>query len=53
MKLPRLAFTVTNWSAVPATVQVGDTGQAISRTFETGDLRVRVVEYSAGYLADH
>ena len=53
MKLPQLAFTVTDWSAVPATVQAGDAGHATSRTFETGDLRVRVVEYGPGYLADH
>jgi hypothetical protein len=53
MKLPALAFTVTDWSAVPTIVQRGDTGRAASQTFESGDLRVRVVEYGAGYLADH
>lgn len=53
MKLPPLPFTVTDWSAIPATAQLGDPGQAVARTFEHGDLRVRVVEYSAGYVADH
>jgi len=31
----------------------GETGQALWRTVSTGDLRMRIVEYSAGYLADH
>jgi hypothetical protein len=53
MKLPQLGFTVTDWSAAPAIVQRGETGQAVSRMFESGDLRVRVVDYGAGYLADH
>lgn len=53
MKLPELAFTVIDWSAVPPSMQGGDPGEAVSRTFEHGDLRVRIVEYSPGYVADH
>jgi quercetin dioxygenase-like cupin family protein len=53
MKIPMLPFTVTDWSAVPPTVHPGETGQATWRTFTIGDLRVRLVEYSAGYVADH
>ncbi|MFI5016143.1 MAG: DHCW motif cupin fold protein [Hyphomicrobiales bacterium] len=53
MKIPALAFTATDWSSVPATEHTGTTGTAIWRTLEIGDVRVRVVEYSAGYLADH
>lgn len=53
MKLPELRFTAIEWSAVPASVQTGDPGEATSRTFEHADLRVRVVEYSPGYVADH
>lgn len=53
MKIPTLPFTVTDWGAVPATVHAGETGEATWRTFTIGDLRVRMVEYSAGYLADH
>jgi hypothetical protein len=34
-------------------VHPGETGEAIWRTFTIGDLRVRQVEYSPGYLADH
>jgi hypothetical protein len=53
MKIPALPFTVTDWAAVPAMEHPGETGFAIWRTLQVGDLRVRVVEYSAGYLADH
>jgi hypothetical protein len=53
MKIPALPFTVTDWSQVSATVHPGETGQALWRTLNIGDLRVRIVEYTPGYLADH
>ena len=53
MKIPALAFTVTDWSAVPPTIHPGETGEATWRSFAIGALRVRLVEYSPGYLADH
>ncbi len=53
MKIPDLPFTVTDWSAVPETRHPGETGHAIWRTLSVGDLRVRTVDYSPGYLADH
>ena len=53
MKIPALPFTVTDWADVPATKHPGETGEALWRSFSVGDLRVRLVEYSPGYLADH
>ena len=53
MKIPTLPFTVTDWSGVPPTVHLGEIGQATWLTFTVGELRVRLVEYSADYLADH
>ncbi|UGX89976.1 DHCW motif cupin fold protein [Bradyrhizobium barranii subsp. barranii] len=53
MKLPASPFTVTDWSKVAPTTHPGETGQAKWRTLNIGDLRVRMVEYSPGYLADH
>jgi hypothetical protein len=53
MKIPELAFTVTDWASVAATEHPGETGRALWRTLDIGDLRVRIVEYTAGYLADH
>ncbi|WP_339026906.1 DHCW motif cupin fold protein [Bradyrhizobium symbiodeficiens] len=53
MKLPTSPFTVTDWSMVSPTTHAGERGEAIWRTLNIGDLRVRMVEYSPGYLADH
>jgi len=48
-----MPFTTIDWSNVEITVHPGETGQATWQTVQTGDLRVRKVEYSPGYLADH
>jgi hypothetical protein len=53
MQLPKTPFTIADWSAVPPTQHAGETGSATWRTLDFGDMRVRMVEYSAGYLADH
>ena len=53
MLMPLLPFTVTDWAKVPAVEHPGARGTSHWRTFTIGELRVRVVEYSAGYLADH
>jgi hypothetical protein len=53
MQFGNLPFTTTDWSTVPATEHPGATGVAVWRTIEAGDIRVRMVEYSPGYLADH
>ena len=53
MELCGIPFETTDWSTVPTTEHEGETGVARWRTRQLGDLRVRVVEYSPGYLADH
>ncbi|AHV93724.1 DHCW motif cupin fold protein [Bordetella holmesii] len=53
MKLQDIPFGVTDWSEVPVTEHPGDTGKALWRTCQFGDIRVRMVEYTPGYLADH
>ena len=53
MKIPPLPFTLTDWSNVPQSRHEGETGHALWRTIDIGDIRIRQVEYSAGYLADH
>jgi hypothetical protein len=53
MKLPPMPFTVTSWKDAPPTHHPGETGDAVWRTLSIGDLRVRLVEYSPGYLANH
>ncbi len=53
MLIDKIPFGVTDWTQVPASVRPGDTGTATWRTREFDDVRVRMVEYSPGYLADH
>ena len=53
MQINDIPFGVTDWAAIPATEHPGESGVALWRTCQFGALRVRVVEYSAGYLADH
>jgi hypothetical protein len=53
MDIPVLPFTVTDWSQVAPTEHPGETGMALWRSFEKDGLRVRMVDYSPGYLADH
>jgi hypothetical protein len=53
MKMSAIPFGTTDWSNVPATEHKGETGVATWRTQHFGDIRVRMVEYSPGYVADH
>lgn len=53
MKLEGLPFTPVDWSTVPVTRHAGQAGEARWRTLQAGAERVRLVEYTAGYVADH
>jgi hypothetical protein len=53
MKMTPLAMSITDWSQVPATEHPGDVGTAIWKTKTFNDIRVRMVEYTRGYIANH
>lgn len=53
MELRDIPFGITDWRAVDPTEHAGEQGVAHWRTRMFGDIRVRMVEYSAGYRADH
>jgi hypothetical protein len=53
MRMSGIPFEVTAWTDVPPTEHPGTTGIATWRTRTFGEIRVRLVEYSPGYLADH
>lgn len=53
MKIENVPFGTTDWSKVPRTEHKGERGTAYWRTLEVGNIRVRMVDYSPGYLADH
>jgi hypothetical protein len=53
MEMHGIPFGTTDWAALEATEHPGETGIALWRTREFGGLRVRMVDYSPGYRADH
>lgn len=53
MLMQEIPFGTTDWSAVEKTEHAGASGVAHWRTRQFGSIRVRMVEYSPGYLADH
>jgi hypothetical protein len=53
MDINNLPFCTTNWADIPPTKHTGETGFALWHTQNFCNIRVRLVEYSAGYLADH
>lgn len=53
MQIDDLPFGITDWEQIPAIEHPGLSGTARWRTCAFGEVRVRMVEYTAGYLADH
>jgi quercetin dioxygenase-like cupin family protein len=53
MRLTNIPFGTTDWAQVPRTEHAGTVGRATWRTQQFHDVRVRMVEYSPGYVADH
>ncbi len=57
MRITDIPFGVTDWANIAPTQHAGDVGEATWRTQSFGPkdnaIRVRMVEYSPGYEADH
>ena len=53
MHIEAVPFATVDWSHMPVTEHPGETGTATWQTVEIGNIRVRMVEYSPGYRADH
>jgi hypothetical protein len=53
MQISDTPFGTTDWSSIEKTEHKGETGLAFWRTRHFGNIRVRMVEYTPGYLADH
>lgn len=53
MSNTHIPFQTIDWKLIPRTEHTGETGVAYWQTLQFDGLRVRIVEYSAGYVADH
>ena len=51
--ITNVPFCTTDWGLVERVERTGEAGTAWWRTQQFGEIRVRMVEYSAGYIADH
>ncbi|MEJ7627821.1 MAG: DHCW motif cupin fold protein [Ferruginibacter sp.] len=53
MELPVFPFQLLNWDSVSAEEHLGTTGKSTWKVIQMGNIRIRLVEYSAGYKANH
>ena len=53
MNIKDIAFGTTDWSQIERIEKPAEAGQAFWRTRQFGDVRVRMVEYTPGYVSDH
>ncbi|OTG67330.1 DHCW motif cupin fold protein [Acinetobacter silvestris] len=53
MQLNNIPFGTTNWNEIEPIKHNGEQGYALWRTQQFDHIRVRIVEYSKDYLADH
>ena len=53
MQMSNIPFGAIDWSTIEPTEHRGESGVAYWRTQNFGNIRVRMVEYTPGYLADH
>jgi len=51
--MSNIPFQTIDWTSIEKVEYEGETGVAIWQTVQFEGLRVRLVEYSNGYLADH
>lgn len=51
--MSNIPFKTINWDAIEKTIHPGETGVSFWQTLQLEELRIRIVEYSAGYLANH
>jgi hypothetical protein len=48
-----IPFQIIDWASIPKTEHKGESGTAFWQTIQFEGLRIRMVEYSKGYVADH
>jgi hypothetical protein len=51
--MAEIPFTTIDWNGIPKTTQSGETGSVVAQTVQYPGIRIRLVEYSAGYQANH
>ena len=53
MNANEIPYQAIDWASVPRSEHPGEAGTSFWQTLQLPGLRVRIVEYRRGYLADH
>jgi hypothetical protein len=53
MSIKIIPYQKIDWASIPQTEHKEETGTAYWKTLQLPGLRIGIVEYSKGYLADH
>jgi len=53
MNTQNIAFQTIDWNLIPKEEHKGENGTSFWQVMQYEGLRIRIVEYSPGYLADH
>jgi hypothetical protein len=53
MSVSHISFQAIDWSEIIKTIYPGQTGESTWQTLQFTGLRISIVEYSRGYIADH
>jgi|WetSurMetagenome_2_1015567.scaffolds.fasta_scaffold94483_3 hypothetical protein len=53
LMMQEIPFQIIDWSTIEKTTHTGSTGTTTWQTLQLDGLRIRLVEYSKGYMADH
>jgi len=48
-----IPFQTINWDTISRIEHTGESGMALWQTLQLQGLRIRIVEYSKGFIADH
>ena len=51
--MPPIPYQTIDWNAIPQTEHPGTTGTSFWKTIQLPGIRLRMVEYSKDYMADH
>ncbi len=51
--MSNILFQTIDWNKLEKTIHPGQTGIALWQTLQFEGIRIRMVEYAAGYMADH
>jgi hypothetical protein len=53
MLIKNIPFEATEWAGIESERHEGETGHSLWKVRQCGNIRVRIVEYSPNYKADH